>query len=104
MIGQPKVVVIEIGNILRPRIAEALVVGSGLLTDVVLQISEMYPRIAEGCDYLFGIVGAGVPDYPEFPLAKSLPPNAFNRQREDVAAIVSRCDNRDEWSGFTSSH
>jgi len=44
-------------------------------------------------DDLFRVVGAGVPDYQEFPVAKGLPANAFNRQRKNIAAIVSGRDN-----------
>jgi hypothetical protein len=95
VVGEPEIVTVEEGDQGSPRLGDADVVRTCLLTEVVREVDKADAGIIEAGDERGGVVRAGIAHDNHFPMAEGLATNTFDRTCENAAPVVRRRDNRD---------
>ncbi len=73
MVGKPKIIMIEVGNISPPGMIESLIIWARLFSNIAWQIEELDSRIGKRPNDFFRIVRARVADNQKFPITQGLP-------------------------------
>jgi len=97
MMGEPKVIVAEIGDEFALGFLQLAIVGTSLMACVGREIDPSHPRVRDCADNLLRIVGAAIANHKQFELRHCLCQHALNGVRQDRAPIVSGNDHGDAW-------
>ncbi len=99
VIGQPKIVMPEVGNELTSGLPKAFIVWCSLMTKIFRQIDPSDPGVAMRglCHNRFRIVRAPIPNDKEFKIRHRLPKHTANRERENAAPIPRGDNDRYTW-------
>jgi len=90
----PKIVMAEIGDVMPARMCQSVIVRGKLVTSVYRQVVPCDARIGKFEHDSFGVIRAGVADYQQFEIVKSLRQDGGDGVVKRPAAIVGSDDDR----------
>jgi hypothetical protein len=100
VVGQPQIVVTEIGHDLATRPSLAFVVRTALMSGIAWKVDPCHSWIVKRCDNFGGFVGAPITNDEQLEVRERLFEHAGDRVRKNRRPVVGRDDHTDAPFGW----